>query len=688
MYINDYEVYAGSIKIGKIVMNNEVLYEANSSGDIIIDVTDYSVILGSTISVIYELKGSVTEEQISVIYDDTMFTKNGNDFTVIGEGYSEIIYCIDNKPKQTIRVATAWSNDIILDFSQSSVMPEFPSNITYNLKTGSYGFSLTQYAGGGYGLVSGNKNVNSSIASGYLKLDLSNIEGTFSIRVTYSYQTENITFDYGSLYLSTSSSSYSGLFLKAGGSTAVNNAVVTSPEKNAGIYYLHFTYSKDSSTSTGYDAFCIHKIELLGAGLEYPITYIEFDSDNILCKTGDSISPSILPYNATEEITYTYDSQFIEEIGNNIICKKSGNTSLTVSSKYVNKSINLVIEPAYISDIILESSLNLDDTIYEGDSFTITPSTVPLYHDDELICEYDNYYLNKVGNTFEILETAMGKTLTITYRGLNVYKEYTFSVSDKPGFYIEYTVVNDNYVLNNYSSGSVRRYFCFPAIYSDSNNFSYNGYTRLEITLLDGTILTDNDYSVTTYNSSVKGEDVKKIRLWYPEDTYGIKFEGTSGLYGQIKTIDRINNMNFRSYEDFIQDQPYLTYMCPLLKNNVIIEKSFSAYSCTNLLSLDISALFYTDIITDLSGMCNQLNSLASVKLPDFSQCNNITKTGAMFWYDSKLTSIDLSKLNTSKVSDSKYMLHGVSSSCNIYVGPNWTLTESQTGFSGTFTRV
>ena len=68
--------------------------------------TDFSVDPGSTIIIEYTSEG-VSSSDITVTYDEAFFTRNGDSFTLIAEGYSEITYNIEGLPSVIIRVATA-----------------------------------------------------------------------------------------------------------------------------------------------------------------------------------------------------------------------------------------------------------------------------------------------------------------------------------------------------------------------------------------------------------------------------------------------------------------------------------------------------------------------------------------------------------------------------------------------------
>lgn len=68
--------------------------------------TDFSVDPGSTIIIEYTSEG-ISSSDITVTYDESFFTKDGDSFTLIAEGYSEITYNIEGLPSVIIRVATA-----------------------------------------------------------------------------------------------------------------------------------------------------------------------------------------------------------------------------------------------------------------------------------------------------------------------------------------------------------------------------------------------------------------------------------------------------------------------------------------------------------------------------------------------------------------------------------------------------
>lgn len=82
-------------------------------------------------------------------------------------------------------------------------------------------------------------------------------------------------------------------------------------------------------------------------------------------------------------------------------------------------------------------------------------------------------------------------------------------------------------------------------------------------------------------------------------------------------------------------------------------------YGCSKLTSLDLSWLD-TSNVTDMGSMFNNCTSLTSLDLSSFNT-SNVTDMMSMFYYCSGLTSLDLSSFNTSNVTRMDYMLHNCS---------------------------
>ena len=110
-----------------------------------------------------------------------------------------------------------------------------------------------------------------------------------------------------------------------------------------------------------------------------------------------------------------------------------------------------------------------------------------------------------------------------------------------------------------------------------------------------------------------------------------------------------------------------------------------SDYSDYSYITEIIRAKFYD--MTDMSYMFNYCSSLTSLDLSSWDT-SSVTNMNFMFAECSSLTELDLSNWDTSKLVSYSAMFTSVPSTCVIKVGSNFTKTESQTGFSGTFTHV
>ena len=101
-----------------------------------------------------------------------------------------------------------------------------------------------------------------------------------------------------------------------------------------------------------------------------------------------------------------------------------------------------------------------------------------------------------------------------------------------------------------------------------------------------------------------------------------------------------------------------------LLDTSNVTDMSYMFFYCSRLTSIDLSSL-NTSKVNDMSAMFYGCSSLASIDLSSLNT-SNVTDMSAMFYGCSSLASIDLSSLNTSKVTDMSSMFHGCSSLASI----------------------
>ena len=135
--------------------------------------------------------------------------------------------------------------------------------------------------------------------------------------------------------------------------------------------------------------------------------------------------------------------------------------------------------------------------------------------------------------------------------------------------------------------------------------------------------------------------------------------------------------------------------------------------NCPNLTVISFKNL-YAPKVTTLEGFIRNCPLLETVDFTGWSDTSNVTTTYQMFLNDkglkvldlrplnldnvtnssdmfsgcTALEELDLSNWNTAKLATRSNMFKNVPTTCVIKVGANWTLTEAQTGFAGTFTVV
>ena len=352
-----------------------------------------------------------------------------------------------------------------------------------------------------------------------------------------------------------------------------------------------------------------------------------------------------------------------------------------------------------------------------------------------------NEVKQSVSNGKELLASA------ITDKGVNTSKDDTFQTMannirqittgtgggetpiENP-YYVEYRVIPSDYALNDGYNTSYK--YGLPQVYSSSNNYTFE-YDKVEIELNDGTITDD---------LSTKTKDIYKVRLWYPENTVALKFKGYNlGNYNLVSIIDYIKTDNFTDMSRMFEysNISYIDMKKSSFNTSKVTNMSYMFSNCQNLTSVDLSN-WNTNMVTNMSSMFNYCKSLVSLDLSNwhvenvldmgsmFYYCQNltsldlsnwntnmvtnmnnmfcycqkltsldlsnwntekVTNMGVMFYNCNKLTSLNLSNFNTGRVTNYSSMLYNVPKTIEWnYDGSNyekWTLTESQTSYSGTF---
>lgn len=203
-------------------------------------------------------------------------------------------------------------------------------------------------------------------------------------------------------------------------------------------------------------------------------------------------------------------------------------------------------------------------------------------------------------------------------------------------FSIEYTVVDDNsnYINSTAYANDVDGKECrigLPRIYTDDTTFNFD-YSDVLITKKDGTII--------NYASGICN-NINKIVLFYPEDTYGISFIYPDKPYSAVKEITYCNTSNFISMSHMFHDcRNLITIRTNNWDTRNVTTMDYMFATCEKLVKLDVSS-FDTNSVTDMNHMFWACKTLTSLDLSNFDT-SNVTDMSHMFWNCWKLTSLDV----------------------------------------------
>ena len=186
--------------------------------------------------------------------------------------------------------------------------------------------------------------------------------------------------------------------------------------------------------------------------------------------------------------------------------------------------------------------------------------------------------------------------------------------------------------------------------------------------------------------------------------TYEIKVWGTCPKWGyaSFNTVSSTSNSDYYTYTQYLTKvkqfgelgaQQYGFAQCENLTevsgDNLVTNRTFEKTtsmshmfsSCSNLTSLDVSK-FNTSNVTTMSGMFSSCSNLTSLDVSKFNT-SNVTTMSGMFSSCSNLTSLDVSKFNTSKVTDMSGMFYNCSNLTSLDV--SGFDTSKVTDMSGMF---
>lgn len=139
LYIGNNKIikgYIGGIPVTKVTLGDRELIKLELAiiKSFTPKCTDFSVMPGSTIIIEYTSEG-ISKNDITASYDETFFTRDGDSFTLIAEGYSEITYSIEGLPSVIIRVATGSGNSYPATQISTSTIYTSPGR-NFNLSDG------------------------------------------------------------------------------------------------------------------------------------------------------------------------------------------------------------------------------------------------------------------------------------------------------------------------------------------------------------------------------------------------------------------------------------------------------------------------------------------------------------------------------------------------------------------------
>ena len=239
-------------------------------------------------------------------------------------------------------------------------------------------------------------------------------------------------------------------------------------------------------------------------------------------------------------------------------------------------------------------------------------------------------------------------------------------VYEKETFRVEYTVRSvDEYL--NYNSA-----YGLPRIYTDANNFSFDGYTKIEITKIDGTI---------TSNPRTKCNEIEKVKIWYPENTYGISFHGIGSGETAVKEINYCNTSNFVSMKEMFYYVPGIKKINGMNKwrTKKVTNMNNMFYYC-GVTELDVSN-FDTSNVINMACMFQECYSLQSLNVSNFNT-SNVTTMAYMFDNCDNLTELNLSNWDVSNVSSMACMFRECYSLQSLDLS-NWDISNVAIGQFG-----
>ena len=159
------------------------------------------------------------------------------------------------------------------------------------------------------------------------------------------------------------------------------------------------------------------------------------------------------------------------------------------------------------------------------------------------------------------------------------------------------------------------------------------------------------EYGTSNYNDGVLAQKAKLTEINITENGTYTKEDGYSNVVVDVKapteTIDLKTGTKF-GYSLF-SAVPY-TLIC----DSGVTDMNYLFYYCSKLTTIDLSS-FNTSNVTNMSYMFNSCYSLKTLDVSNFNTIN-VTTMSSMFYSCYSLTTLDLSNFNTINVTDISYM--------------------------------
>lgn len=571
LYIGNNKIikgYIGGILVTKVSLGNRELIklEVAITKSFVPKCTDFSVKPGSTIVIEYTSEG-VSKKDITVSYDETFFTRDGDSFTLIAEGYSEITYNIEGLPSVIIRVATGYSSGGLYNTSLSydSELPVLPNYmvshyLNFGMKTPSSSTDITNPLS--YTALWNTDGDYAINCYGYLNLNMRNLKGSFYVSITYN---SNIKAD-GEKYSIYLTKGYGDNIIEtiaSGESSDINidKTVTSLSYSEAGEYKLYFEAFKGANSNSF--LLGIRKVEVIFEDNidVYPATQIVTEQSKItpVIGTNFTIDSTLIPSNANEVITYTHNStsEYVTKRNNNtfIVWGRVNPFNIECKGQYVSNTVNVDVNYYGKAELIIVYTTN--GTVYYP------------YATDKASDWWETTTSYGSGNSKAIITAS---TLPTTLKFNLAYNNMSIMSID----YIRTNNITDmSYMFEEcYNLTSIGNLSI-----ADTSNVS-NMFAMFR----NCSVLSWLDLSWSTYNVTDMGS----------------MFENCSGLnelYVSSWDTSNVTNMNWM----------------------------FS--SCSNLFSLDLSN-WYTYNVSDMSYMFNSCGNLYELYLSNFDMSNTWTTDG------------------------------------------------------------